>query len=154
MTNFVDTDNGSSLKDICRRVINFDIDQNLLKANYPYSSKIHGPKTYTNAYGKIQKYMESHGFSHRQYSTYDSDIPISLDRVYAVVSGLVNYMPYLPKCFQKIDVTDIGKQYDLTKFVNDCASQQLSKEKTNVKEEKTSKLGVHHPKAQKLDNQR
>lgn len=77
-------------KDICRRVINFDIDQNLLKANYPYSSKIHGPKTYTNAYGKIQKYMESHGFSHRQYSTYDSNEPIPLERVYEVVSGLIN----------------------------------------------------------------
>ena len=154
MTNFADVDNGSSLKEKARRVINFDIDQNLLKENYPYSSKIHGPKTYTNAYGKIQKYMESHGFSHRQYSTYDSDIPITLDRVYGVVQGLIKQMPYLAKCLQKIDVTDIGKQYDLLDYVNQCASQQLSKEKANVKEEKTSKLGVHHPKAQKRDNQR
>ena len=44
------------------------------------------------------------------------------DLVHKVVGVLIHNIPWLAKCVKKIDVTDIGKQHDLTRIIKNISS--------------------------------
>lgn len=105
-----------------RKAINFDLGTNALKEHYP-------GKNYRDAYSAIKRYMEQHDFEHRQYSGYNSKAPMSDTEVAKVISGLSTELPWLEKCIQKIDSTDIGEQHDLTDIVKNEKNKDVDKDK-------------------------
>ena len=64
-------ENPSCRERACRKAFHFDLDEELLKKNYPSESET-GHKA---AWGKVCSFMTSHGFEHAQYSGYESVNP-------------------------------------------------------------------------------
>ena len=94
-----------------RKQITFDLCQEALKKYYPHSL--------TQAYYDIRRFMESHGFEHRQSSAY-----VSLDKM---TEQLAMALPWLSRCVNEIDVANIGVQHSLKKVLEN-ASRPLSVE--------------------------
>ncbi|MFQ6791644.1 MAG: hypothetical protein ACLRT4_02545 [Thomasclavelia sp.] len=61
-----------------RKAINFDLNDNLLKRNYP-------SKSYRNAWRDIKGYLVKNGFNHRQYSGYVSQDCIEMSEVAHII---------------------------------------------------------------------
>ena len=79
-----------------RKQITFDLCQEALKKYYPHSL--------TQAYYDIRRFMESHGFEHRQSSAYVSlDKMMTLD-VVSLAEQLAMALPWLSRCVNEIDV--------------------------------------------------
>lgn len=57
--------------------------------------------------------MTAVDFEHRQYSVYNSKKEMVEFDIYAVVLGMVKNMPWLRRCLEVMDVTDIGEYHDL-----------------------------------------
>ena len=82
-----------------RKQITFDLCQEALKKYYPHSL--------TQAYYDIRRFMESHGFEHRQSSAYVSlDKMTTLD-VVSLAEQLAMALPWLSRCVNEIDVANI-----------------------------------------------
>lgn len=96
-----------------KRAINFDLDTKKLKKFY--SNNLLG---YRKAYKDIKKFMESNGFEHRQWSGYISKENLSNYELAFIVAKLSNEFPWLKKCVNKFDVTNIAAQYDLTDIID------------------------------------
>ena len=89
-----------------RRAIHFDLKEALLKQHYP-------KKDYKQAYKDIRLFMENNGFTHRQWSGYFSDTPLSFADIVDIMDKLWTQFPWLEKCAVKFDITNIGRTYDL-----------------------------------------
>ena len=75
----------------------------------------------------IGRFMESHGFEHRQSSAYVSlDKMTTLD-VVSLAEQLAMALPWLSRCVNEIDVANIGVQHSLKKVLEN-ASRPLSVE--------------------------
>lgn len=102
------------------KAINFDLDTNKMKEMnlYPKGYKILGAA------------LRMHGFEHRQGSGYISKEKIDSDAINDLVIAIVSEYSWLSKCIKKIDVTDIGRQHDLTMLVKEIAEmdEKLSQE--------------------------
>ncbi len=90
-----------------RKALNFDLDTNEMKKRDMY------PKGYSILGGALKKY----GFEHRQGSGYVSKERLDSMTVARIVGKLTQEYPWLAECVNKIDVTDIGRQHDLTDVV-------------------------------------
>ena len=119
-----------------RKAINFDLD----------TTRMRDIGLYPNGYYFLQKSFEKVGFSHRQGSGYISKEFLTESDVYLIVEGIVKEQSWLTECVKKIDVTDIGRQHDLTEVVkalgNEAFEQSdkpISEEKENTKEKLTPK---------------
>jgi virulence-associated protein VapD len=108
-------------KAMCRKAINFDLDTKSLKTYYP-------GKNYRKAYSDIKVFMEKEGFNHRQYSGYVSNEKLSMQKITSLTKRLSKSFPWLKKCTNRLDVTDIGEQHDLTHIIT-------GKVKVSVKEQ-------------------
>lgn len=97
-----------------KKAINFDLDTKKLKEIYCTAGK---PLEYLKGYKEIKEFMKENGFAHRQWSGYVSDNPMSKMQVERFVEKMTNELPWLAKCVNKFDVTDIGKQYDMMKKI-------------------------------------
>ena len=97
-----------------RKAINFDLDTEQMRAM----------SLYPNGYGLLKKSFEKHDFTHRQGSGYISNAKLDSDQVNDIMAAVVKEQPWLTECVKKIDVTDIGKQHDLTAVVKSLAAQQ------------------------------
>ena len=96
-----------------RKQITFDLCQEALKKYYPHSL--------TQAYYDIRRFMESHGFEHRQSSAYVSlDKMTTLD-VVSLAEQLAMALPWLSRCVNEIDVANIGVQHSLKKVLENNA---------------------------------
>ena len=102
-----------------QKQITFDLHQESLKRCYPQHP--------TQAYYDIRRFMESHGFEHRQSSAYVSlDKMTTLD-VVSLAEQLAMALPWLSRCVNEIDVANIGVQHSLKKVLEN-ASRPLSVE--------------------------
>ncbi|MBO4266921.1 MAG: hypothetical protein J5910_06990 [Lachnospiraceae bacterium] len=90
------------------KAINFDLDTRELAQYY---------KPYNKAYYEVKRFFKQHGFSHRQGSGYVSDNKLSTVEVMVIVDEFVHTFPWTGTCVEKIDVTNIGAQYDLKPFM-------------------------------------
>ena len=119
-----------------RKAINFDLDTRKMKEL----------SLYPNGYKLLKQSFKDYGFKHRQGSGYISINELNSDDVNELIIKIVDSQPWIVKCVKKIDVTDIGRQHDLTEVVKALGSEALeqsdkliSEEKENTKEKLTSK---------------
>ncbi len=89
------------------KALNFDLDTNVMKSL----------GVYPDGYRQLGKALHEAGFLHRQGSGYVSKGKLLNDDVNDIVESLTVKNPWLVKCVNKLDVTDVGKQHDLTKVV-------------------------------------
>lgn len=90
-----------------RKAINFDLD----------TAKMKDLGSYPNGYQQLEKSFKKYGFIHRQGSGYNSIKGMTESDIQYVVKQVVQENPWLAECVKKIDVTDIGRQHDLTAVV-------------------------------------
>lgn len=98
------------MADKTRKALNFDLNTADLKKYYP-------GKSYRNAYKDIKKFLCNHGFVHRQWSGYLSVENMSDYEIKKTIHIMTKSFPWLKKCVSRFDVTDIGKQHDLTNLI-------------------------------------
>lgn len=121
-----------------RKAINFDLDTKALKQHY---CQTNNPLEYLNAYKEIKKFMINHGFSHRQWSGYVSEKAMSKAEIKLLITDLTQNFPWFSHCVNKIDETNVGKQYDLMDIVMEAAEtleKASEKPLINVSEETKS----------------
>ncbi len=118
---------------LSQKAINFDLDTNALKEYYP-------KKDYHQAYDDIKKFMTKNGFEHRQGSGYVSSDKLSNKDILKLTEKIVNNMPWISKSVNKFDATNIGKVYDLTKYIKEPYID-ISKEK-NMQQNNAIKLTI------------
>lgn len=108
------------------KAINFDLDTNVMKSL----------GVYPDGYRQLGKALHEAGFLHRQGSGYVSKEKLLNDDINDIVESLTIKNPWLVKCVNKLDVTDVGKQHDLTKVV----LAALSNKGTKLKESENNSL--------------
>ena len=89
-----------------RKLINFDIDTNKLKQ--------HGFKNTAPAYVSLRKVLGKLGFLRNQYSCYISTDELRAVDIYDVLTVLAKELPWFPACIQKIFVTSVIQEFDVT----------------------------------------
>lgn len=87
------------------KAINFDLDTNKLKNYY---------ERYQQAYADLLSFFKQNGFSHRQGSGYVSNEILMSADIIDLIGKLKSTFSWSETCIKKIDVTNIGTQYDLT----------------------------------------
>lgn len=111
------------------KAINFDLDTNAMKRLGMYPS----------GYGTLKKTLKKHGFEHRQGSGYVSQKKLDSIMIARIIEQITAEHPWLIECVKKIDVTDIGRQHDLTTLVKAFADtediMELSEEEPDEEED-------------------
>ncbi len=92
------------------KALNFDLDTHQLKQHYPGAN-------YRQAYYDLRRFFARYNFSHRQGSGYISDIKLGTADIYDLMDELSHEFPWIGICINKIDVTNIGRQHDLTELL-------------------------------------
>ena len=87
------------------KAINFDLDTNELKKHY---------SRYQQAYTELYKFFRNKDFSHRQGSGYVSNNKLTSADIIDIIGELQEMFEWTGTCIKKIDVTNVGAQYDLT----------------------------------------
>lgn len=108
-----------------RKAINFDLDTNKMKELDLYPS----------GYGLLGKSFNRQGFEHRQGSGYISKSKLDSISVASIVGKITEEQPWLAQCVKRIDVTDIGRQQDLTAIVKAYELDEVEMLDTNEQEE-------------------
>lgn len=121
-----------------RKQITFDLSDKKLKIFYPKPKFSLNPKYHNKAWGDIARFMKKNGFEHRQRSVYASLNPMTRAEVLVLVDSMVEKMPWLNKCLNAIDVTNIGRQHSLMQAVENSAIrlETMEKEAERKSEEK------------------
>lgn len=92
------------------KALNFDLDTHRLEEYYSGAS-------YRQAYDDLRRFFERHNFSHRQGSGYISETKLSTADIFDLMDELSRLLPWIGNCINKIDVTNIGRQHDLTELL-------------------------------------
>ena len=90
--------------------LNFDLDTHQLKEHYTGAN-------YRQAYDDLRRIFKRHRFSHRQGSGYIFDDKLTTADIYDLMDELSRQFPWIGTCVNKIDVTNVGRQYDLTELL-------------------------------------
>lgn len=110
-----------------RKSINFDLSTEALKKHYP-------SKHYRNGYGDIKKFLLNNGFKHRQWSGYVSVQDITNAEINKIIAEMTKELPWIKKCVNRFDVTNVGKPYDITHLIT--GKEPMPKKIAQTKEEK------------------
>jgi virulence-associated protein VapD len=89
-----------------RKAINFDLDTATLR-------RLFGESGRRGAYVRIGRFLTKHGFEHRQSSGYQSIRTMSEAEVNDTIVSLYETLPWMVDAVQKLDVTNIGVNYDM-----------------------------------------
>ena len=92
------------------KALNFDLDTHQLKEHYTGAN-------YRQAYDDLRRIFKRHRFSHRQGSGYIFDDKLTTADIYDLMDELSRQFPWIGTCVNKIDVTNVGRQYDLTELL-------------------------------------
>jgi virulence-associated protein VapD len=103
-----------------RKAINFDLNTKILQSIFKNTRK---------PYSDIKKELLKLGFERRQYSGYTSVDRLMDKEVTIAIKTLIEKLPWLstPGLVQRIDVTDIGRQYDLSSLFEETPNLEQSK---------------------------
>jgi virulence-associated protein VapD len=104
-----------------RKQITFDLRQEALKHFYPHQEPVQNAQYYKKAYQDIGRFMIAHGFEHRQYSVYTSIGKMTTLDMIGLMEQLADSFPWLSKCINEIDVTNIGVQHSLKQTLEDAS---------------------------------
>lgn len=124
-------------KNATRKQITFDLSDQKLKIFYPKPKFSINPKYHNKAWGDIARFMKKNGFEHRQRSVYASLNPMTRAEVLILVDRMAEKMPWLHKCLNAIDVTNIGRQHSLMRVIENSAIrlEKIGKETKRETEE-------------------
>ena len=92
--------------------IAFDLAQELLKKHYP-KPKVPYPQYEKKAYKDLKRFFKSENWSHRQGSVYISNTALEDFEISILLENLSGKMPWLFRCINELDVTDIGERHSL-----------------------------------------
>ncbi len=92
------------------KALNFDLDTHQLQKHYPGAN-------YRQAYDDLRRFFKKHQFSHRQGSGYISKDKLATADIYDLMDDLSQQLPWIGVCVSKIDVTNVGRQHDLTELL-------------------------------------
>ena len=79
-------------------------------------------------------------FRSRQWSGYRTTMPVTDTKIVDIVSAMYNKYWWLSKCVNCLDVTDIGKNYDLKILFEKDNSKSIEQLSQNVQLEKCKSL--------------
>ena len=119
-----------------RKALNFDLD----------TKKMKELNLYPRGYRLLGSSLKKHGFEHRQGSGYISKAKLDGDNVYDIISDVVSENEWLASCVKKIDVTDIGKQHDLTTTVKELSEMINEANQTDELDDLDEPNGDNSPK--------
>lgn len=88
------------------KAINFDLDTQSLRDRFGESGR-------SRAYSTLGRFLKKHGFEHRQGSGYRSINTMSDSETVDLVVAMYKSLDWLPDCVQKLDITNIGREYDM-----------------------------------------
>ncbi|MCD8045354.1 MAG: hypothetical protein LUE90_01630 [Clostridiales bacterium] len=71
------------------------------------------------AYRKIKRFLLSRNFSHVQYSGYHSDYRTTDLRIFDLIMEMNKQLPWLAKCVNRFEVTNVGARHDLMILFDD-----------------------------------
>ena len=91
---------------LSRKAINFDLSTEELKKYFKEST--------APAYSAIKNFMLENGFEYRQDLGYASKEQMSDKQINLLIRRLSKQFPWLSICVREFNVSDIGKQRDLT----------------------------------------
>lgn len=100
------------------KALNFDLDTHWLQAHYPGTN-------YRQAYDDLRRFFKHHEFSHRQGSGYISDSKLSTADIYDLMDELGQQLLWIGICVNKIDVTNVGRQHDLTELLKPTEDMEV-----------------------------
>lgn len=106
-----------------RFAFNFDLDEGRLKELYPAQTAT----GYKRAWSDIRSFMEANGFTHTQYSGYESIEHITYARAYGVLEKLQSKFLWFSRCAQAATITEIGERYDVLEYLR---AQTVDKQHT------------------------
>lgn len=86
------------------------MDTHQLEEHYPGAN-------YRQAYYDLRRFFERNQFSHRQGSGYISNTKLGTADIYDLMDELIQQFPWIGMCVNKIDVTNVGTQHDLTELL-------------------------------------
>ena len=89
-----------------RKSINFDLDTAALRSLF-------GEPGRRKAYSDVGRFLKKNGFEHRQGSGYQSMGALTEAEINDIVVDLYETLPWLLDVVQKLDVTNIGVNYDM-----------------------------------------
>ena len=92
------------------KALNFDLDTHQLQEHYPGAN-------YRQAYDDLRRFFKKHQFSHRQGSGYISEDKLTTADIYDLMDDLSQQFPWIGVCVSKIEVTNVGRQHDLTELL-------------------------------------
>ena len=131
-----------------RKAINFDLDTKALRQYY------RNDESYRIAYKEILKFMESNGFEHRQGSGYVSLETMTSEEVVNIALKMKTELPWIKRCINKFDMTDVGRDYDLSSYFVDDEERNILQPKIdpkiarsvvkNIKKEKTNETKLQN----------
>ncbi len=106
-----------------QKQITFDLSELELQKHYPRCGKRLDSRFYKKAWSDICKFMRRNGFLHRQYSVYISEKALTETDINTLIRGMTESLPWFHKCIIVIDVTNIGKQFELLSMVDEYARE-------------------------------
>lgn len=115
------------------KALNFDMDTHQLKVHYPGAN-------YRQAYDDLRRFFKRHGFSHRQGSGYLSDQRLGTADIFDLMDELGRQFPWAADCVRRIDVTNVGRQHDLTELLR--PAEELAMEEVLLLPQETPEDGV------------
>lgn len=115
-----------------KKAINFDLDTNRMKEL----------GLYPDGYRQLGNSLHKQGFTHRQGSGYVSEAKLTSNDINNAMLNVVNDNPWLADCAKKVDVTDIGRQHDLTAIIQGFASQKNADSPLKKRNKENTKKGL------------
>ena len=115
------------------KALNFDMDTHQLKAHYPGAN-------YRQAYDDLRRFFKRHGFSHRQGSGYLSYQRLGTADIFDLMDELSRQFPWAADCVRRIDVTNVGRQHDLTELLR--PAEEFAMEEALLLPQETPEGGV------------
>lgn len=98
--------------------------------------------------------MESNGFEHRQGSGYVSLKTMTSEEVVNIALKMKTELPWIKHCINKFDMTDVGRDYDLSSYFVDDEERNILQPKIdpkiarsvvkNIKKEKTNETKLQN----------
>jgi len=89
-----------------RKAINFDLDTQTLRSLFGEAGR-------RKAYADIGRFLKKNGFDHRQGSGYQSSSTMTEAEITDLIVALYEALPWLEQVVQKLNVTNIGRDYDM-----------------------------------------
>lgn len=124
------------------RAVNFDLSKKKLEKYFSATN----PK---GAYHKIYNFFVKNNFEHRQHSGYRSKESMTDTEIMNLMDELFTKMPWLDKCAEKMDITNIDSIYDVLKI----RESRRAKEKRLSKDTKSRSLSLKKNKDNRIKKQ-